>query len=303
MGTGLLDNVYFWILMYFATNLGLTLYNKAVLQYADFHLPWLLTAIHSLCSFIGSFVCVFLRCSGASSHLKISPEVSSRRGILTLLALSVLYTVNIAVSNISLDMVTLAFHQLVRSTTPVFAVVLSLVFRIKSFSTDTYIALLPVVLGVVMATYGDISFTSWGLFLTVLGTALAAVKTIVTNMILVGDLKLQPMDLLWRMSLLAFVQCLMVAQYSGEMDVLRVKLETADFNFYAVLIGNGVMAFLLNYASFTTNMLSSALTMTVAANIKQVLAIILAIIVFHTHVTPLNAFGIFVTLAGGAQYT
>jgi len=33
------------------------------------------------------------------------------------------------------------------------------------------------------------------------------------------------------------------------------------------------------------------------------LAIILAIIVFNTHVSALNAFGILVTLAGGAQYT
>ena len=81
------------------------------------------------------------------------------------------------------------------------------------------------------------------------------------------------------------------------------RLESADFNFYLILLGNGVVAFLLNYASFTTNMLSSALTMTVAANIKQVLAIILAIVVFHSEVTFFNGVGIFVTLAGGAQYT
>lgn len=192
---------------------------------------------------------------------------------------------------------------LARSTTPVFAVALSLTFRLKTFSTATYLALTPVVLGVIMATYGDISFTAYGLFLTVLGTALAAIKTIVTNLVLVGDMKLQPMDLLWRMSLLAFFQCLLVAQAVGEMDLLWLRLETADNAFYGILLGNGVVAFLLNYASFTTNMLSSALTMTVAANIKQVLAIILAIIVFNTEVTMFNALGIAVTLAGGAQYT
>jgi len=298
--SGLCDNVYFWIAMYFATNLGLTLYNKAVLQYASFHLPWLLTALHSICSFFGSFIFVTLGCGG--QH-KSSAEANSRRGMATLFALSVLYTVNIAVSNISLDMVTLAFHQLVRSTTPVFAVVLSLMFNLKSFSTDTYLALTPVVLGVIMATYGDISFTTSGLLLTVLGTALAAIKTIVTNLVLVGDLKLQPMDLLWRMSLLAFFQCLIVAEANGEIEQLMVRLETADSSFYLIMLGNGTVAFFLNYASFTTNMLSSALTMTVAANIKQVLAIILAIVVFHSQVTFFNGFGIFVTLAGGAQYT
>jgi len=190
-----------------------------------------------------------------------------------------------------------------RSTTPVFAVILSLIFGLKTFSVSTYLALTPVVLGVIMATYGDISFTTYGLMLTVLGTALAAIKTIVTNLVLVGDMKIQPMDLLWRMSFLAFIQCLMVAQWAGEVSALQERAETADGFLLIALIGNGIMAFLLNYASFTTNMLSSALTMTVAANIKQVLAIILAIVVFHTHVSAFNGFGILVTLAGGAQYT
>jgi len=112
--SSLWNNVYFWILMYFITNLGLTLYNKAVLQYADFHFPWLLTGIHSLFTFLGSFGFVLLRSRGPSGTHILIAEVDSRRGVVLLLALSVLYTVNIAVSNISLDMVTLAFHQLVR---------------------------------------------------------------------------------------------------------------------------------------------------------------------------------------------
>lgn len=35
-------------------------------------------------------------------------------------------------------------------------------------------------------TYGDYYFTAWGLFLTLLGTFLAALKTVVTNLIQTG---------------------------------------------------------------------------------------------------------------------
>lgn len=42
--------------------------------------------------------------------------------------------------------------------------------------------------------------------------------------------------------------------------------------------------------------------MTVAANVKQVLTIILAVIIFDLHITPTNLFGISLTLFGGAAY-
>jgi len=42
--------------------------------------------------------------------------------------------------------------------------------------------------------------------------------------------------------------------------------------------------------------------MTVAANVKQVLTIVLAVIIFDLHINPTNLFGITMTLAGGAWY-
>lgn len=64
-------------------------------------------------------------------------------------------------------------------------------------------------------------FTAWGFFLTVLGTVLAALKTIVTNQIQVGRLKLHPLDLLLRMSPLAFIQCVVWSYTSGELSRVR----------------------------------------------------------------------------------
>lgn len=65
---------------------------------------------------------------------------------------------------------------------------------------------------------------------------------------------------------------------------------------------NGAIAFGLNVVSFTANKKTSALTMTVAANVKQVLTTVLAVVVFHTVINPVNLFGITLTLIGGAWY-
>lgn len=105
-----------------------------------------------------------------------------------------------------------------------------------------------------MRSYGDYYFTRWGLFLTLLGTLLAAMKTIVTNMILVGRLKLHPLDLLLRMSPLAFIQCVFASWYTGELE--RVRAFGATELDRSKLIGlavNGGIAFALNVVSFTVS--------------------------------------------------
>lgn len=159
------------------------------------------------------------------------------------------------------------------------------------------------VLGVTFATYGEYDYTMVGLLLTVLGTVLASVKTIVTNRVQVGRLKLHPLDLLFRMSPLAFVQCIFYAHMTGELDEVReFSSSYMTFNLASGLLFNGVIAFALNVVSFTANKKTSALTMTVAGNVKQVLSIILAVVIFDLNINMTNSFGVILTLLGGAWY-
>ena len=116
-----------------------------------------------------------------------------------------------------------------------------------------------------LRTYGDYYFTLWGLILTLIGTALAALKTVVTNLIQTGGggrLKLHPLDLLMRMSPLAFIQCVAYGWYTGELERVRKYGAREMTKTKAVgLLVNGVIAFGLNVVSFTANKKTSALTM------------------------------------------
>jgi drug/metabolite transporter (DMT)-like permease len=255
---------YCWLLLYFFCNLTLTIYNKFIMQITGFSFPWSLTAIHTLCSGIGCYVSVY-------GFRAFQPAKLSDNENIVMIAFSVLYTINIAVSNISLNMVSVPFHQVVRATTPVFTIIMNVLFLQKSYSTMMYVSLVPVIVGVALATLGDYNYSFMGFFLTLLGTFLAAVKTIVTNVVQVGKLKLHPLDLLLRMSPLAFIQCVVIASFSGEGDqVLNYYNTKFDSKVFFILLLNGVIAFALNVVSFTANKKTSALTMTVAANVKQV---------------------------------
>ncbi|KAF8842847.1 TPT-domain-containing protein [Paxillus ammoniavirescens] len=299
----------FWLVLYFFFNLGLTLYNKGVL--IRFPFAYTLTALHALCGSIGGFVLLKL---GVYVPAKLTDADN-----LALVAFSILYTINIAVSNLSLQLVTIPLHQVVRAATPIFTILLSMFLFGTRSSRQKIASLVPVIVGVGLATYGDYYCTTSGFLLTLLGTLLAAIKTIYTNILqsppspsntssafrylVPPRLHLNPLDLLTRMAPLAFIQCVTLAHVSGELERVRHWTALEMTSWRAVALGlNGAIAFGLNIVSFTANKKAGPLSMTVAANVKQVLSIILAVLIFNLSISGVNAGGILLTLVGGAWY-
>jgi hypothetical protein len=230
---------------------------------------------------------------------------------LILAAFSVLYTVNIAVSNISMGMVSLPFHQIVRAMGPAVTVAMELAFYSKSRSSRVYMTLIPVCFGVALTCAGELDFSWIGAAMTVFGVVLACWKQLATNQLLVGPLKLHPLDLLWRMSLMSAIQCAIISQVNGENEraaEYMAKLTSGGMPFNAStftfhMSTNAILAFLINYVSFAASAIIGPLAISVAANVKQVMVIILSIFMFGFKMTPLNAIGVPVTLLGGMWYS
>lgn len=99
-----------------------------------------------------------------------------RRENLALVAFSALFTANIAVSNLSLAMVSVPFYQTMRMLCPIFTILIYRTYYGRTYSTMTYLSLLPLIIGAAMTTLGEMSFTDAGFLLTILGVVLAALK-------------------------------------------------------------------------------------------------------------------------------
>jgi len=299
-----------WVGLYFLANLSLTLHNKWVLSSMHFRFPWTLTLLHISVTGLGSWL--MMGNSPSKSRLDMN-------GQLRLLCFSLLYTVNIAVSNVSMSMVALPFHQLVRSATPVFTVLLEVLLLRRFRTTPLYLTLLPVVAGIMLATMaefhgshnephqqlqGGINITMLGCGLTVFGVLLAALKGILTNSLLSGPLAMHPLEAIYRLAPYAALQCAISAWYFGELDGAHAFFaQSKDMSPMFKLMLNGLLAMFLNWVSFTANKKTSALTITVAGNIKQALSILLAMLFFGGVATGLSVLGIILTLGGGLLYS
>lgn len=260
--------------------------------------PWLLTTLHATATAFGCFVLVGL------GHLQLT-HLSTRDHV-KLTAFSFLFTLNIAMSNVSLGLVSVPFHQVMRSTCPIVTILIIRVLYGKEYSIKTYLSMIPLVLGVALATARDYHFSMLGFVLTLAGVVLASVKTVATNRLMTGSLALSAPEVLLRMSPLAAVQCLVYAFFVGEVDQVRENYAAGGLPspmFAAALVLNASFALLLNFVSFQTNKIAGPLTMSICGNAKQVLTIALGILLFNVQVGPSGYCGLLIALGGAAWYS
>lgn len=273
-----------WLLLWTLNNIGVTLLNKAAFAKVDFRYPFFLSAIHMACNFLG---CQYVFWSQKSQqNIKNTPlatqllgniqrQTLDKAGHRSILAFSIIFSLNIAIGNVSLKHVSVNFNQVMRSLVPALTIAMGLMMG-KEFSIRKKLAVVPIVIGVAMACFGDMSYTTLGLFFTVLCVVLAALKVVASGEMLTGSLKLHPVDLLGHMAPLAIVQCLVLAALTGEIQAVASRWNTEVSPFVdvfpmAVVWISGIASFSLNISSLMANKMTSPLTLCIAANVKQVI--------------------------------
>jgi drug/metabolite transporter (DMT)-like permease len=222
-------------------------------------------AVSVACNIIGAQL--YFAFSKTAKPKQLPLDGGSRKSVFLF---SVIFALNIAIGNTSLRWASVNFNQVFRALVPVVAMVASMLFYGKVYSSKRKYAVVPIVMGVALTFYGDLSATSYGVFYTALCVLLAALKVIAAGELLTGELKLHPIDLLSKMCPLALIQIACLSFISGEVSEIASRWRyIADSAAPQVVLLSGVLSFSLNVSSFVANKLTSALTLCIAANVKQ----------------------------------
>lgn len=286
------------ITLWYSSNIGVILLNKFLLSNYHFAFPIFLTMCHmSACALLSYVSIVFL---------KIVPfqRIKSMSQFLRIATLSIVFCASVVGGNISLKYLPVSFNQAVGATTPFFTALFAYLMTLKREAWITYLCLVPVVGGVVIASGGEPMFHLYGFIMCIGATAARAFKSVLQGVLLSSEgEKLNSMNLLLYMSPIAVV-VLLPAAIIMEPNVLEVTVSLGVEHRYMtiLLLLNSAMAYGANLCNFLVTKHTSALTLQVLGNAKGAVAVVISILLFRNPVTFTGLAGYTMTVMGVVAY-
>uniref|UniRef100_A0A9I9CTU5 Sugar phosphate transporter domain-containing protein n=1 Tax=Cucumis melo TaxID=3656 RepID=A0A9I9CTU5_CUCME len=303
---------------WYSSNIGVLLLNKYLLSNYGFKYPIFLTMCHMTACSLLSYIAI--------AWLKLVPlqTIRSRVQFFKISALSFIFCISVVFGNISLRYLPVSFNQAIGATTPFFTAVFAYLMTLKREAWLTYVTLIPVVTGVIIASgyendestcfvsyillswqQGEPSFHLFGFLICVAATAARALKSVLQGILLSADgEKLNSMNLLLYMAPMAVV-FLLPATLIMEHNVVGITLALArdDIKIIWYLLFNSSLAYFVNLTNFLVTKHTSALTLQVLGNAKGAVAVVVSILIFRNPVSVTGMFGYTLTVMGVILYS
>lgn len=239
--------------------------------------------------------------------LEIVPfqQIHSRKQFFKILALSAIFCFSVVCGNTSLRYLPVSFNQAIGATTPFFTAIFAFVITCKKESAEVYLALVPVVLGIVLASNSEPLFHLFGFLMALGSTAGRALKSVVQGLLLTSDAeKLHSMNLLLYMAPMAAMILLPFTLYiEGNVTAMTIEKARVDGFMVFLLIANATVAYLVNLTNFMVTKHTSALTLQVLGNAKAAVAAVVSVLIFRNPVTVMGMTGFAVTIMGVVLYS
>ncbi|KAK9734789.1 hypothetical protein RND81_04G163100 [Saponaria officinalis] len=287
------------ITFWYSSNIGVLLLNKFLLSNYGFKYPIFLTMCHMMaCSLLSYIAIVWLK------FVQIQ-TIRSTLQFTKIATLSAVFCFSVVGGNISLRYLPVSFNQAVGATTPFFTAIFAYLMTFKREGWVTYVTLIPVVTGVIIASGGEPLFNLFGFIMCISATAARALKTVLQGILLSSEgEKLNSMNLLMYMAPIAVV-CLIPAALIMEKNVvgITVALAREDAKILWYLLFNSCLAYFVNLTNFLVTKHTSALTLQVLGNAKGAVAVVVSILIFRNPVSVTGMLGYCLTIIGVILYS
>ncbi|ETS80352.1 hypothetical protein PFICI_07881 [Pestalotiopsis fici W106-1] len=203
-------------------------------------------------------------------------------------------------SNLVYLYLNVAFIQMLKAAAPFTTLVISWLWGQENPSRQTVYKILVIVFGVLLASAGEIHFSTLGFLYSLGGLVFESLRVVmVKNLISGTGESMDPLVSLYYYAPVCALTNLLVA----------FTVERHEFRWSAVsevglglLFMNALIAFFLNVASVMLIGKTSALVLHLCGVLKNILLVIASVLIWGTTIAPLQAFGYSIALLGMMFY-
>lgn len=275
--------------------------NKYILSLLEGE-PSMLGAVQMLCTTLIGCVKVFVPCCLYQHKARLSYPPNF---ITTMLFVGLMRFATVVLGLVSLKNVAVSFAETVKSSAPLFTVILSRLILGEYTGLLVNLALIPVMGGLALCTATELSFNVLGFAAALSTNIMDCLQNVFSKKLLSGDkYRFSAPELQFYTS--AAAMALLVPAWVFLLDVPVIGRSGRSFHYshdvLLLLLTDGVLFHLQSVSAYALMGKISPVTFSVASTVKHALSVWLSVIVFGNHVTGLSAVGTILVTVGVLLY-
>ncbi|TQV92580.1 hypothetical protein V2A60_009053 [Cordyceps javanica] len=272
------------------------LFNKWVLHTLNFKYPVILTTYHLVfATVVTQIMARYTTMLDSRKAVKMTGRIYLR----AVVPIGVFFSASLILSNVAYLYLSVSFIQMLKATTPMAVLLAGWALGVSQPTLKQAANVSVIVLGVIIASVGEIDFVLAGFVIQLGGVMFEALRLTMVQRLLSGDLKMDPLVSLYYFAPVCAALNAVIAIFTEVprctmAEVLHVGL----FTFFL----NGLCAFMLNVSLVLLIGKTSAVVLTICGVLKDILLVIASMVIFGSRVTALQFFGYSIALGGMVYY-
>lgn len=283
--------------LWYAFNIVFNILNKSTLNIFPF--PWFMSTIQLACGVVWML---------GLWMLKLHPVPKISKPFLAALApVALFHTVGHVSACVSFSKVAVSFTHVIKSSEPVFSVVLSGLLVGEKFPLSVWLSLIPIVAGCSLAAMKELSFDMGGLNGALISNVGMVMRNIFSKKSLNDFKEIDGINLYALISIVSLIYLTPVAffvegaQWSAGWAAAIATAGSKKAT--SLILASGLFYHLYNQVSYQALTGISPVTFSVGNTMKRVAVIGSSIAFFKNPVSPLNAIGSIVAVIGTFLYS
>lgn len=195
-----------------------------------------------------------------------------------------------------------------KSSSLAFVLMFAFLFRLESPSLKLVLIIATMTVGVIMMVAGEAAFDAIGFILVIAAAFFSGFRWALTQILLLRNpATSNPFSSIFFLAPIMFLTLIFIAiPIEGPVNLGEGLANLAEakgvFSSFCILVFPGTLAFLMTSSEFALLQRTSVVTLSICGIFKEVITITAAGFVFHDPLTPINLFGLTVTIISIAAY-